>query len=204
MGFSCFTLWGGARGFTSCEGRCVSSCMMPSCSLCPRCSGERKRNWIFIQVIRSSSNQGHQAKGKSCCCCLQLFAGLYEGPSRWDLEGLPACLAALPSVMPAVTPTSPLHVSLLHGGDEAEDCHHGPSLQEGEFLFSIFCCGSEDKGGSPGCSSSFVHSYQFLESSRVVLPYIFPPRASYQCQQKAGLACLRIEFCEVSLMWGIG
>lgn len=56
MGSSCFILWGSAQGFTSCGGRSVSSCMMPSCLLYPRCSGERKRNWFFMiletKVIR--------------------------------------------------------------------------------------------------------------------------------------------------------
>lgn len=93
--------------------------------------------------LHNSRGKVRQAEGKTCCACLQLLAGLHEGPSRWDLEGLPVCLAALPAVLPAVTPPSPLHVSLLHGGDEAEDCHHGPGLQEGKVLSPIFCCGTE-------------------------------------------------------------
>lgn len=48
MGCFFFILWGGARDFTSCKGHCVSFCMMPSCLLCLRFSGERKRNWIFM------------------------------------------------------------------------------------------------------------------------------------------------------------
>lgn len=159
-----------------------------------------------------SRDEGHQAESKTCCGCLQLFVGLHEGPSCWDLEGLPACLAALPAVVPAVTPSSPLHVSLLHGWDEAEDCHHGPGLQEGEFLSSIFCCSFKDTGGSTGCYSSFGHSNQLPESSVwnwCVLSYSL--WAYYQCQQKVGLAWpreariwIRLDFCRVSLMLRVG
>lgn len=63
MGFSCFILWGIAQGFTSCKGRCVFFCMMPSCLQYRRCSGERKRD------LHDNRNKGHQAKCKTCCGC---------------------------------------------------------------------------------------------------------------------------------------
>lgn len=131
MGSFFCILWADTPDFTFCGGRCVSSYMMPSCLLFHRCSGKKKRNCIFM-----ISETVLQAEGQTCAC-LKLLAGLHEGPSCWDLEGLPVFLAALPAVLLAVTPPSPLHVSLLHGGNEAEDCCHGPGLQEGKVQFFI-------------------------------------------------------------------
>lgn len=52
MGSSCCTLWGDTPAFTSCVGRCFSSCMMPSCLLCRRCSGESQREHKLVELCQ--------------------------------------------------------------------------------------------------------------------------------------------------------
>lgn len=84
----------------------------------------RPISWVSMQ-------ETNFVVGVAVSCC-QLVVGLHAGHTRWDVERFPLCLASLPAVLSAVSPPSSLHVSLLHSRNEAEDCRHGPGLQEGD------------------------------------------------------------------------
>lgn len=81
--------------------------------------------------LKVSTNCGNIENKFYSSPSLQPPSGLHEGRGRAAVEGLLLRHPDVPAVLSAVPLQPPVHVHMLHGGNEGEDCRHGPSLQEG-------------------------------------------------------------------------